>query len=227
MGGPLTPTTQKVLRYVPHRAVPEQAAAGVAALKWQSRLLILDTKMAVRTPSAMDGNTSPISPTALAGLDSPSMSRHTTPSAPASEFGNLALGSSSSGSSVRRMAPVTRSASRRGGTGSQIPSTRPTAGSSRRSQVQAGAGSSRRQGSQRPAPDDDDDDSSDDDSSEEDDEDERNRARAELLRRQRCVNIYDLFALSDPDYLTGQEIMSATNRSANACVVSSPISGSY
>jgi len=167
----------------------------------------------------MEGNTSPISSTAVASLESPQMSRNTTPSAPASEFGNLALGSSSSGSSGRSMAPVTRSASRRGGPGSQAPSTRPTAGTSRRPQAQAGAGSSRRQASQRSAPvdDDEDDDSTDDDSSEEENEDDRNRARAEL-RRQRLVNVYDLFSLSDPDYLTGQEIMTAATRSANAYV---------
>lgn len=214
----MTPTTQTVLRYVPHRAVPEQAAACVAASKRQSRLLILDTKMAVRTPSAMEGNTSPISSTALAGLESPPMSRHTTPSAPASEFGNLALGSSSSGSSGRRMAPVTRSASRRGGNISQTPSSRQTAGSSRRPQAQAGAGSSRRTASRQPVPEDDEEDSDESSSGDESDDDETRalRIREELRRRQ--ANVFDLFALSDPDFSTGHELYSLNNRSAESYV---------
>lgn len=170
----------------------------------------------------MEGNTSPISSTALAGFDSPPMSRHTTPSAPASEFGNLALGSGSSGSSGRRMAPVTRSASRRAGNVSQSSQSRVTAGPSRRSQVQAGAGSSRRQGSRRPVPEDDDDDSDDSDGSSDSDGSDDHEGDPDQARlrqyAQQYANVYDLFALSDPDYLTGQELIANDHLSTDSYV---------
>lgn len=145
------------------------------------------------------------------------MSRYTTPNAPASEFGQLALGSSSSsGSSGPRMTATTRSMSRRIALASQNPPSRVTAGPSRR--IQASAGAPNTPPVQPPSSDDSDEDSDSSDDGNDDDGGDLDQSPAQQDRdahlRTIRFNVFDICALTEPNNLVGHELQAANGTAA-------------
>ncbi|OQO13090.1 hypothetical protein B0A48_02554 [Cryoendolithus antarcticus] len=160
------------------------------------------------------------SPSVSSSFEDSLMSKRTTPSAPASELRNLNISSSSSGSGKRSMPVTTRAMYRNYAAPRDTPS-RTTAGPSRPSQRsgQAGSGGAARRAPPRRAAaaaaaaelsGDSAAEESDDDDDESDEEEEDRRASRSppgdtLIR----LGVFETFALSDPNYLTGVELARA------------------
>ncbi|KAK6440684.1 hypothetical protein LTR95_003092 [Oleoguttula sp. CCFEE 5521] len=171
------------------------------------------------------------SPTFSSSFEDSLMSKRSTPSAPASELGNLKISSSSSGSGKRSMPVTTRAMFRTYAAPRDTPS-RTTAGPSRLSE---GSGQSRSGATSRRAPPRraaaadaapevsgdsgaEDSDASDDESDEEEQDQRASRSpTGDALIR---LGVFDIFALSDPNYLTGVELLRANGGSPETTYLS-------
>ncbi|KAK6432297.1 hypothetical protein LTR95_011534 [Oleoguttula sp. CCFEE 5521] len=171
------------------------------------------------------------SPTVSSSFEDPLMSKRTTPSAPASELGNLNISSSSSGSGKRSMPVTTRAMYRTYAAPRESPS-RTTAGSLRASQRsgQAGSGAASRRAPPRRAAaaadvtadesgDSPAEESEDDDESDEEEQHPR-ASRSPTGDRLIKLSVFETFALSSPNYLTGVELLQANGGSSDITYLS-------
>ncbi|OQO07614.1 hypothetical protein B0A48_07311 [Cryoendolithus antarcticus] len=165
-------------------------------------------------------------------FEDPLMSKRTTPSAPASELGNLNISSSSSGSGKRSMPVTTRAMYRTYAAPRDTPS-RTTAGPSRPSQRSGQASSSaasRRAPLRRAAAaeasggsaaeDSDDDDESDEEEEDEDEDEDQRASRSPTGDALIRLSVLEIFALSDSSYLNGMELLRANGGSSETTYLS-------